>query len=597
MLNQIEKNRILNSIKNQSIDHMLKVEIASDKWTINKCSEVLDFLIYELADKLSTKRKKPTKTLSKLIYCLYATCISILKNKEKVLISEDSYKKMLELKDIYNENIENMDENDNKIFEELYEIINNLNKIEFIKQEKQIDVKENEKDKNSDDLKMNTEEIEKIKENLKISKKTIKELNKTIKNLNLELEKCVDEETIDLYKKEIESLNNKIKDLNSTIANLSSKNQSIESINENLKKQITDITNSLTDKNKTLENELTIYKEKANIYDKEKIQKEFEKELDNLVLTYIADTNLTITELLVGLKFTFPNITKDTILESLKRLQTTYIMTKDNVLNNEFTYKIGKKRNMFYTVKNNNNTLDMIIISDLHIDNSIDLRLNNLNYIYDYAVKNNINTIINLGDTIDSRIYNNKSILENLKQYDELVNKIIEKLPKDESIINLILGGNHDRSLLDLGIDVTDRIDKNRLDYMNLGNDHAIIKFNDTNIGLHHFNRRYENNFIDITNSNDTELVKTLNDYYTYRNIDKKNTFTDLLGHFHVSKISIPNNYVTIPSLNFDHIQNGAYRMKLFFDSKGNIVNSILIPLIVDNKVIESTSINYQKIK
>lgn len=132
---------------------------------------------------------------------------------------------------------------------------------------------------------------------------------------------------------------------------------------------------------------------------------------------------------------------------------------------------------------------------------------------------------------------------------------------------------------------------------MNLGNDHAIIKFNDTNIGLHHFNRRYENNFIDMTNSNDTELVKTLNDYYTYRNIDKKNTFIDLLGHFHVSKISIPNNYVTIPSLNFDHIQNGAYRMKLFFDSKGNIVNSILIPLIIDNKVIETTSINYQKRK
>ena len=70
-----------------------------------------------------------------------------------------------------------------------------------------------------------------------------------------------------------------------------------------------------------------------------------------------------------------------------------------------------------------------------------------------------------------------------------------------------------------------------------------------------------------------------------------------MLGHFHSSKLSLPNSYLTVPSLNRDHIQNGAYRMKLFFDSKGNIVNSILIPLIIDNKIYETTSINYQKRK
>ena len=589
MLNQIEKNKILNSIKNNTIHKFLKTEIVSKKCNINKCCDILEFLINEIEKKLTKKRKKTTKTISNLLYSLYVISASILSANNKILIDKESYDKILKFKKLYEENIESIDTNDINVINNIHKIFKKVNLLEM-KEEDIIEEK-------IDNIKSETSNEEKaiLKDNLKEAKRKIKELNKTIKDLKLELEKCVDEETINSYKKEIINLNNKIKDLNETISNLSSKNQSIESINENLKKQITDITNSLTNRNQALENEISTYKEKANKYDKEKIQKEYEKELDNLILTYIADEDLTIEELLVGLKFKFPNVSKNNILESLKRLQSTYILTKDNILNNEFTYKLGKKRNKFYTVKNDTDTLDMIIISDLHIDNSIDLRLNNLNYIYDYAAKNNIKTIVNLGDTIDGRIYNDKSTLENLKYYDELVNKTIEKLPKDENIINLLLGGNHDRSLLDLGIDVTDRIDKNRLDYINLGNDHAMLKFNDTNVGLHHFNRRYDDNFINITNPNDFELFKTLNDYYTYRGIDKKNTFIDLLGHFHVSKISIPNNYITIPSLNFDHIQNGAYRIKLFFDSKGNIKNSILIPLIVDNKVIESTSITYKK--
>ena len=589
MLNQIEKNKILNSIKNNTIHKFLKTEIVSKKCSINKCCDILEFLINEIEKKLTKKRKKSTKTISNLLYSLYVISASILSANNKILVDKESYDKILKFKKLYEENIESIDTNDINVINNIHKIFKKVNLLEM-KEENIIEEKK-------DNIKSETsnEEKDNLKDNLKEAKRKIKELNKTIKDLKLELEKCVDEETINSYKKEIINLNNKIKDLNETISNLSSKNQSIESINENLKKQITDITNSLTNRNQALENEISTYKEKANKYDKEKIQKEYEKELDNLILTYIADEDLTIEELLVGLKFKFPNVSKNNILESLKRLQSTYILTKDNILNNEFTYKLGKKRNKFYTVKNDTDTLDMIIISDLHIDNSIDLRLNNLNYIYDYAAKNNIKTIVNLGDTIDGRIYNDKSTLENLKYYDELVNKTIEKLPKDENIINLLLGGNHDRSLLDLGIDVTDRIDKNRLDYINLGNDHAMLKFNDTNVGLHHFNRRYDDNFINITNPNDFELFKTLNDYYTYRGIDKKNTFIDLLGHFHVSKISIPNNYITIPSLNFDHIQNGAYRIKLFFDSKGNIKNSILIPLIVDSKVIESTSITYKK--
>ena len=75
----------------------------------------------------------------------------------------------------------------------------------------------------------------------------------------------------------------------------------------------------------------------------------------------------------------------------------------------------------------------------------------------------------------------------------------------------------------------------------------------------------------------------------------KNNTIIDLLGHFHIAKLSTTNSYLSVSSLNRDHVQNGAYRIKLFFDSNENIINSILIPLIVDNKMYEATSIIYQK--
>ena len=592
MLNQVEKNRILNSIQNQSIDTMLKREIAANKWTLDQCSDVLEFLISEINQKLNTKRKKPTKTISKTIYCLYATYISILKHKGKVSIKEDSYNTLLGLKNLYENSVENVDNNDINLLDYLYELIEKKESLEIIKEKT-----EEEKENTIINNESSNEELEKLKKNLKDGKKKLKEANQKIKELKENLEKSHSEEEIDNYKKEIESLQSKIKELDETISNLSSKNQSLVSINENLRKQITDITNSLTNKNKDLQNELNISKEKACFYDKIIIQKEYEEELDNLVLTCISDNDVTISELLIGLKVTFPNVTRYDILNSLKRLQTKYILTKDTIINNEFTYKLGKKRNNIFSVKNKVDSLDIIVIADMHIDSNIDLGIKNLNYIYDYAANNNIGFIINLGDIIDSRIYGIEPNLEKLRKYDELVSKTIEKLPKDNNIINILLGGNHDRSLLDLGIDVTDRISKDRLDYLNLGTDHAMLQFNDSIIGLHHPNRRFDGRLIEIDSINDAELLKNLNDYYKYRNLDKNNIFIDLLGHFHVSKLSIPNSYLTVPSLNRDHIQNGAYRMKLFFDSNGNIINSILIPLIVDNKVYETTSINYQRRK
>ena len=81
------------------------------------------------------------------------------------------------------------------------------------------------------------------------------------------------------------------------------------------------------------------------------------------------------------------------------------------------------------------------------------------------------------------------------------------------------------------------------------------------------------------------------------KKVQKSNIYLDLLGHYHISKFSSIGSYVTIPSLNNDHIQNGAWRLRFFFDGYKNIIETVMIPLIVENKVLSSSSFNYQKVK
>ena len=133
MLNQVEKNKILNSIKNSTINKNIRSEIESKRWNLNKCSDVLDFLITEIEKKLDLKKKKPTKTLSNLIYSLCVTFFTIIYSNDKILISEDGYNKILNLRDLYKNNISTVDPTDVNRLNELCKILNNnKNNVKFI---------------------------------------------------------------------------------------------------------------------------------------------------------------------------------------------------------------------------------------------------------------------------------------------------------------------------------------------------------------------------------------------------------------------------------------------------------------------------------
>ena len=201
--------------------------------------------------------------------------------------------------------------------------------------------------------------------------------------------------------------------------------------------------------------------------------------LIRLVLENIVETKQNISEIFYVLHFLYPNITKETIFDSLKRLRNNYSISQNSIYDYEKSYGIGLNYYDNYSIDKIGDVLDIIVISDMHINDDIESSLYNLNLIYEYAKRNGIKIIVNLGDFIDGHFTNYNNKLDQFKYNDELISKIIESLPKDASIINLLLGGNHDRLVMSQGIDIVNRVANERMDYASLNYDHSFL-----NIGL-----------------------------------------------------------------------------------------------------------------
>lgn len=107
-----------------------------------------------------------------------------------------------------------------------------------------------------------------------------------------------------------------------------------------------------------------------------------------------------------------------------------------------------------------------IVISDIHIGSKKE-RLDLLEIVYEYCIKNNINIILNCGDLVDGLYHVNNASIE--MAYDE-VTRMLEKHPYDKNILNFICLGNHDMYFLEkFGINVRNIIQANRHDLIPVG--------------------------------------------------------------------------------------------------------------------------------
>lgn len=197
-----------------------------------------------------------------------------------------------------------------------------------------------------------------------------------------------------------------------------------------------------------------------------------------------------------------------------------------------------------YELFSKKNYIEFIVISDLHLCNKLD-RIDLLYKAYEYADKNKLKYVINLGDVFDSYMPHNKNDLK-IKTLSKQVEYVIDNYPYSDTIKTLVLYGNHDYySKLYYHKDIVKWFSDERCDLINLGYGENYINIKDNYVKLQH-------------------EIDYLKNY-------KKNleTYITLLGHYHNYKVRINDNniYVYAPSLS---------------DLKMNNVNSSILHIRID---------------
>ena len=139
--------------------------------------------------------------------------------------------------------------------------------------------------------------------------------------------------------------------------------------------------------------------------------------------------------------------------------------------------------NILYTLPNTN-FLRVIVLSDAHIGNSLQ-RLDVLDEVYNYCIKNNIHTIFNCGDLLNGLLGKSWGIVIK-KDYEKQINMFLKSYPFDPSIINFSILGNHDRDFFNGGLDLRQLLNKKRFDIKTLDYENAFIKVKNDEIRLIH---------------------------------------------------------------------------------------------------------------
>ena len=131
----------------------------------------------------------------------------------------------------------------------------------------------------------------------------------------------------------------------------------------------------------------------------------------------------------------------------------------------------------------NDTSFRSIVVSDLHIG-SVNADIELMNYVYDYAVKNEINNILNCGELIEGIYASGK---KSIKSVEEQIDTVIEKHPYDKNINVFAVLGNHDfHSYYYDNMDIGKIIHDSRYDINSIGYGKGIIQIGKDNILMSH---------------------------------------------------------------------------------------------------------------
>lgn len=200
---------------------------------------------------------------------------------------------------------------------------------------------------------------------------------------------------------------------------------------------------------------------------------------------------------------------------------------------NNLADKYSLERNVILAILNNRvkvsdlpngyiNGDTFIVIGDTHIGSALE-KLNYLDYVYEFASKNNIHDIINVGDLIQSTM---RPVQPKYVKEKAQVDHLVRDYPRDANIKNHILFGNHDFHILSRSTQCY-RVIASRKDFNLLGFKRAYLGWQKHLICIDH----------------------PINKYHI--NIPNYDPLIRLVGHSHSFHIKEPNNIYT-PALSLD---------------------------------------------
>lgn len=606
-LESIDKIKITSFIRKHSIDDIYISDFFEGKNPKYTEMDILNYLVDFINSHIDEKCKENItyNYLSKLITVIHTIVFELIETVEfpdnlldKIMLLKNNYLKYFQNKelpkDCPKEYLDNLIE----------EIIKALESIKKEPSEESISSEEIEGlQQKINELTIvidaKNEEINELKELLRKSNKDNSKNSKLLSKKIAEIEKT---------KKSLKDLQDMVDSLNKEIQNIQDKCDTLKKRNETIPTLQAEIEH-LKQNIKTLKDNIASYEFKEKEAAKETVEKEKQQKtlhhLDNVIFSILCENSLTIDELSEELNNRSMFRSKEEILASLKRVQNRVnIMSKVRQIPQKYGIcSPSTDINLQACINVPNNSYNILLVSDMHLESIDSDSLYWLNELYEYAALNNIDLIANLGDFIDIKPIKNNSV-EVVKKAEKLLEAIALKFPKDKNISHLLLGGNHDKRLLPYGIDPIKQICSMRDDFIDLGYDHGSIYLNKSlltkedkprnYIFIHHPNFRADPNLLD--NDNISKVNTYLTSIYETYDLNRNNSYVDVLGHFHKSSLDIASGVCVLPSYFDDRVCNGAWHLKIFFDKENNIDHIVFVPLICQNKLIATSEISYKKV-
>lgn len=622
-LSSLDKMRINKYVKETPVGGVYYSTLCKALKSKKKVSypELLEFFTKYVIDSLNND-KRTIKTLSKYVYCI--KYFFVLSKKSGVILDDILLGEIRLVVETYNNCL-----NDKRI-----EKSNDLNDLIFFLDrylEGNYPVKDEEQTLSYiKEINSLQEQIKQLAKDLDEQVKIYNALNKKLKDSESKLTKKT-EEVVSLKKenekssREIEELREKIKKLNYSVIVLNKQVEELEETNREfssnqvsfslLKEQLEKEIDVLIKRINELESILLAKEELLKSYaDKERreslqeirlVEEENIKEkIKDIILNKLASGGVILDELVAELSSQDYDVSRELIFSYLNEIRNEinigvsslssspkYIIVPPNVVSNE-TFDID--------VPLGCKSYDILLISDLHFSKFDEQVINEYNKVLDYCAANSVKLILNLGDFFCFKYPYKTDMLQGLTSSKKIVEKAISKLPVSDGIYHAILGGNHDKDALTYGFDSIKMLTDAREDFVSLGYDHVTITFNGQknllhSFMLHHPSTKFGDPVLDDKFDNES-LAQSLGDYYTNMGRRRRDSYLDVIGHFHRSGLDSFNSICTVPSLFFDRYNNGAWHLKVYFDEETNFKYMVFKPLDLEDKLVATTEIYYQKL-